>query len=72
MRRIIQKLIRLIQNIFLTAALFIIYIVMFGFTFLFIFIFKRKLLIGDNEDNVTFWQTAEGYEENMDSCLRES
>lgn len=72
MSRIIQKLIILIQNIFLTVTLFIIYLVMFGLTFLFIFIFKRKVLIGDNEDNTTFWQDAQGYEEDINSCLRES
>lgn len=71
-RKIIQKYIRIIQKIFITIALFILYIVGFGITLILVTIFNRRLLGVGKKEKATFWINAEGYDVDINECMRES
>ena len=67
-----QKFIKIIQKIFITVALFICYIFGFGVTLIFVTIFNRGLLGAEKREKDTFWKDAEGYENDINDCMRES
>jgi len=71
-RKMIQKYIRIIQKIFITVALFVFYILGFGVTLIFVTIFRRGLLGAGKREKNTFWKDAEGYENDINDCMRES
>ena len=59
-KKIIQKYIKIIQKMFITVALFILYIVGFGITLIFTIIFNRKLLGIEKREKNSFWSAAKG------------
>ena len=67
-KKIIQKFISILQKIFVTLALFLIYIFAFGLTLIFI-IFSKRGLSGKEK---SYWKNAEGYEGNYNEYLRGS
>ena len=71
-KKIVQKYIRIIQNILITIALFFVYIVGFGITLIFVIIFDRKLLGVEKIEKDTFWKNAEGYQTDIKDCMRQS
>ncbi len=70
-KKIIQKYIRIVQKIFITIALFILYIAGFGITLILVVIFNRGLLGIEKKGKNTFWKDAEGYEADLNECMKE-
>jgi len=71
-KKIIQNIIRVVQNILVTLLLTMIYIVGIGITRICIVIFNRRILIAPHKDKETFWQKAEGYEMDLENSVRQS
>jgi hypothetical protein len=72
LRKIIHKYIAVLQKLFITIVLFMLYIFGFGFTFIFVAIFNRRLLGIQKLNKETFWRDAQGYSADLNECLRES
>jgi len=71
-KKIIREYIKIIQKIFITAVLFILYIFGFGITLIFVTIFNKKLLKAETRKKDTCWKDTEGYENDINDCIRES
>ena len=70
--KIIQKYIAILQKLFITIMLFMLYIFGFGITFIFVAIFNRRLLGIQKLNKETFWRDAQGYSADLSECSRES
>ncbi|MFA5200388.1 MAG: hypothetical protein WC442_05745 [Candidatus Omnitrophota bacterium] len=68
----IQKLITTIRKILILMVLFFIYIFGFGLTLFFVAIFNRRVLRTLEKGQNTFWKQAQGYNTDIEECLRES
>lgn len=71
-KRIINKIIVIIQKAVIYTSLFIFYVFGFGITLAFMAVFNRKLLGTEKHSKDTFWKKAEGYENDIGGCERES
>ncbi len=68
----IQIAIAAFRSTFITMALFVLYIFVFGLTLAAVAIFNRKLLGAPKTGEDTFWREAQGYSADINECLRES
>jgi len=68
----IQKLINTIRKRLILIVLFFIYIFGFGLTLFFVAIFNRRMLRISEKGQNTFWKQAQGYNADIEECLRES
>ena len=71
-KRIINKFVATVQKAVIYVSLFVFYIFGFGITLLFAAVFNRELLGIDKYREGTFWKKAEGYENDIAGCERES
>lgn len=69
---IINKIVVIIQKAIIYTSLFIFYVFGFGITLAFVAVFNRKLLGAEKYRKDTFWKEAEGYENDISGCARES
>lgn len=71
-KKIIQAYIRFMQKVIISTLLFFLYFLGFGITAFFLAFFKRRVFFGTSSRSASFWQTAEGYEDGLEKCARES
>jgi len=72
LKKIIEKIIWIIQVIVITISLLLIYFVGFGVTLVFILLFNRKIFNIASSNRDTFWIEADGYDLDMNDGLRQS
>jgi cytochrome c biogenesis protein CcdA len=72
LKKIISKLIGVLQKMLLTILLFFIYLIGFGITFLFAIFFNRKALGLGTIKKDTFWNKPQDSGNIMDDCIRPS
>jgi hypothetical protein len=71
-KKILEKLVRLIQKILLTVFLSLIYFLGFAATVFFVVLFNRKLIYGSLKAKNSSWREAEGYDLSLQESLRQS
>ncbi len=72
LKKIIQWYVMIVQKVLITVMLFMLYILGFGITFIFAVIFNRRLLGLERVNKYTFWKDAQGYDADINECMRES
>jgi len=72
LKSIIQRLIAIVQKIFIMVSLFILYICGFGITLIFVMLFNRRLIRRQKLNKDSFWIDAQGYGNGLNESLRES
>lgn len=65
LKKIIHKLIIIIQKVIISVLLFIVYYLFFGLTVVIAFLFKRRIVWGRDYLKGTTWLNAAGYDEDM-------
>ena len=71
-KKILAKLVRVIQRIFITVFLILIYFLGFGITLFFMALFNRKLIYGSLKSKDSSWLKAEGYDPDLEGSFRQS
>jgi hypothetical protein len=71
-KKILDKLVRLIQKILLAVFLSLIYFFGFAITIFFVALINRKLIYGTLQGRNSSWREAEGYEPTLPESLRQS
>ena len=70
-KKIIQKLVIVVQKIIMSVALFLIYYLIFGLVVAFALLFNRKILTGGTRLQNTNWFPASGYDKDaLDSKMQ--
>jgi cytochrome c biogenesis protein CcdA len=72
LKRLVQKLIRIVQKILITVSLTVVYFLGLGITLIFIVFFNRRILTGNNKDDSSFWVPASGYQPDIEDSFRQS
>lgn len=70
-KRFVQAYVRFVQKVLITLLLTLLYVFGFGSTYLFAAVFRRKLLRG-SPTGQSVWQSAEGYECDLERCSEQS
>ncbi len=64
-KKVIKKLIIIIQRIIMNVSLFVIYYLVFGLTVVIAFLFNPKIMKGQNYAQDSAWLDAAGYGKDM-------
>jgi len=72
LKKILAKLVRVIQKILITVSLILIYFLGFGLTLFFVALFNRKLIYNNFKIKDSSWLDAEGYGPDLEESLRQS
>jgi len=72
LKKILAKLVRVIQKILITVSLILIYFLGFGLTLFFVALFNRKLIYNNFKIKDSSWLDAEGYGTDLEESLRQS
>lgn len=71
-KKIIQKLIIIIQKVIINVSLFIVYYLVFGLTVVVAFLFNRKIFKRRNFAQYSTWFDATGYDNGMNDNKAQS
>lgn len=73
MKRLLQRIIRIVQKVLITVCLVVVYVIGLGVTRLFVFLFRRRTPFRSRDDETgTYWKKAAGYEADLERCVRQS